>query len=100
MANTFLSLEKPVCGQEATVRTVQGTMDWFKIGKRVHQVSVLSSCLLNFYAEYIMQNARLDESQTGIEISGRNINNLRYMDNTTQMAESKNEIKSLLMKVK
>ena len=75
-------------------------MDWFKIGERVHQVSVLSSCLFNFYAEYIMQNARLNESQAGIKIARRNVNNLRYVDNITQMAESKKEIKSLLMKVK
>ena len=87
-------------GQEATVRTRHRTMDWFKIGERVHQVSVLSSCLFNFYAEYIMQNARLNESQAGIKIARRNVNNLRYVDNTTQMAESKKEIKSLLMKVK
>ena len=87
-------------GQEATVRTRHRTMDWFKIGERVHQVSVLSSCLFNFYAEYIMQNARLNESQAGIKIARRNVNNLRYVDNITQMAESKKEIKSLLMKVK
>ena len=68
-------------------------MDWFKIGKRVHQVSVLSSCLFNFYAEYIMQNARLNESQAGIKIARRNINSLRYADNTTIMAESKEELK-------
>ena len=87
-------------GQEATVRTRYGTMDWFKIRERVYQVSVLPSCLFNFYAEYIMQNARLNESQAGIKIARRNVNNLRYVDNTTQMAESENEIKSLLMKVK
>ena len=75
-------------------------MDWFKIGKRVHQVSVLSSCLFNFYAEYIMQNARLNESQAGIKIARRNINNLRYADDTTLMEESSEELKSLLMKVK
>ena len=75
-------------------------MDWFKIGKRVHQVSVLSSCLFNFYAEYIMQNARLNESQAGIKIARRNINTLRYADDTTLMEESSEELKSLLMKVK
>ena len=86
-------------GQEATVRTRHRTMDWFKIGERVHQVSVLSSCLFNFYAEYIMQNARLNESQAGIKIARRNVNNLRYVDNITQMAESKKELKSPLMKM-
>ena len=75
-------------------------MDWFKIGKRVHQVSVLSSCLFNFYAEYIMQNANLDEAQAGIKIVQRNINNLRYVDDTTFMVESEKELKNLLMKVK
>ena len=75
-------------------------MDWFKIGERVHQVSVLSSCLFNFYAEYIMQNARLNESQAGIKIARRNVNNLRYADDTTLMAESVEELKRLLMKVK
>ena len=87
-------------GQEATVRTEHGTMDWFKIGKAVHQGCILSPCLFNFYAEYIMQNARLDESQTGIKIAGRNISNLRYADDTTLMAKSEEELKSLLMKVK
>ena len=85
--------------QEATVRTGHGT-DCFQIRKEVHQGCILSPCLLNFYAEYIMQNARLDEAQAGIRISGRNINNLRYADNTTLMAESEEELKSLLMKVK
>ena len=93
-------LRKLYASQEATVRTRHGTTDWFKIGERVHQVSVLSSCLFNFFAEYIMQNARLNESQAGIKIARRNVNNLRYVDNTIQMAESKKEIKSLLMKVK
>ena len=86
-------------GQEAAVRTRHGTMDWFQIGKGVHQGCVLSSCLFNFYAEYIMQNARLDETQAAIRIAGRNINNLRYADDITLMAESK-ELSSLLMKVK
>ena len=87
-------------GQEATVRTRHGTMYWFKIRERARQGSVLSPCLFNFYAEYVMWNARLNESQAGIKIARRNVNNLRYADNTTQMAESKKEIKSLLMKVK
>ena len=87
-------------GQEATVRTGQGTTDWFQIGKRVCQGYTLSPCLFNFYAEYIMQNARLDEVQAGINIAGRNINNLRYADDTTLMAESEEELKSLLMEVK
>ena len=85
-------------GQEATVRTGPGTTDWFQIGKGVCQV-ILSPCLFNFYAEYIMRNAGLDEAQAGIKIAGRNINNLRYADDTTLMAESE-ELKSLLMKVK
>ena len=87
-------------GQEATITTGHGTTDWFQIGKGVHQGCILSPCLFNLYAEYIMQNAWLDEAQTGIKISGRNINNLRYADDTTLMAESKEELKSLLMKVK
>ena len=86
-------------GQEATVRTRYGTMDGFQIGKRVSQGCVLSLCLLNFYAEYIMRNAGLEEAQAGIKIAGRNINN-RYADDTTLMAESKEELKSLLMKLK
>ena len=86
-------------GQEATVRTGHGTTDWFQIRKGVHQGCVLSPFLFNLYAEYIMQNAKLDEAQAGIKIAGRNINNLRYADNTTIMAKSK-ELKSLLMKVK
>ena len=86
-------------GQEATVRTGHGTTDWFQIGKGVHQGCILSPCLFNFYAEYIMRNAGLEEAQAGIKIAGRNINHLRYADNTTLMAESE-ELKSLLMKVK
>jgi len=86
-------------GQEATVRTLRETTDWFKAGKGVRQGCTLSPCLFNLYAEYIMQNARLDEAQAGIKIAGRNINNLRYEDDTTFMAECK-EVKSLLMKVK
>ena len=87
-------------GLEATVRTRHGTTDWLQIGKRVCQSCMLSPCLFNFYAEYIMQNARLDEAQAGIKIAGRNINNLRYTDDTTLMAERKEELKSLWMKVK
>ena len=86
--------------QEATVRTGHGTIDWFQIGKGVRQGCILSPCLFNFYAEYIMKNAGLDEAQAGIQIAGRNINNLRYADDTTLMAESEEELKSLLMKVK
>ena len=87
-------------GQEATVRTGHGTTDWFQIGKGVRQGCILSPCLFNFYAEYIMRNAGLEEAQAGIKIAGRNINNLRYADDTTLMAESEEELKSLLMKVK
>ena len=87
-------------GQEAAVRTGHGTTDWFQIGKGVHQGYILSPCLFNFYAEYIMRNAGLEEAQAGIKIAGRNINNLRYVDDTTLMAESEDELKSLLMKVK
>ena len=87
-------------GQEATVRTVHGTTDWFQIGKEVRQGCILSPCLFNFYAEYIMRNAGLEEAQAGIKIPGRNINHLRYADDTTLMAESEEELKSLLMKVK
>ena len=87
-------------GQEATVRTGHGTTDWFRIGKGVGQGCILSPCLFNLYAEYIMRNARLDEASAGIKIAGRNINNLRYADDTTLMAESEEELKSLLMKVK
>ena len=86
--------------QEATVRTGHGTTDWFQIGKGVHQSCILSPCLFNFYAESIMRNAGLEETQAGIQIAGRNINNLRYADDTTLMAESEEELKSLLMKVK
>ena len=85
-------------GQEATVRTGHGTIDWFQIGKGVFQSCILSPCLFNFYAEYIMRNAGLEESQTGIKTAGRNINNLRFAD-TTLMAESE-KLKSLLMRVK
>ena len=87
-------------GQEATVRTGHGTTDWFQIGKGVHQGCILSPRLFNFYAEYIMRNAGLEEAQDGIKSAGRNINNLRYADDTTLMAESEEELKSLLMKVK
>ena len=87
-------------GQEATVRIGHGTTDWFQIGKGVCQDCILSSCLFNLYVEYIMRNARLDEAQAEIKISRRNIYNLRYADDTTLMAESKEELKSLLMKVR
>ena len=87
-------------GQETTVRTGHGTTDWFQIGKGVHQDGILSPCLFNFYVEYVMRNAGLEETQGGIKIAGRNINNLRYADDTTVMAESEEELKSLLMKVK
>ena len=87
-------------GQEATVRTRHGTTDWFQIGKGVRQGCVLSPCLFNSYAEYIMRNAGLDEAQTGIKTARRNINNLRYADDTTPMAESEGELKSLLMRMK
>ena len=86
-------------GQKATVRTGHGTTDWFQIGKGVRQGCILSPCLFNFYAEYIMRNAGLEEAQAGIK-TGRNLNNLRYADDTTLMAESEEELKSLLMKVK
>ena len=87
-------------GQEATVRTGHGTTDWFQIGKGGRQGCILSPCLFNFYAEYIMRNAGLEEAQTGIKIAGRNINNLRYADDTTLMAESEEELENLLMKWK
>ena len=87
-------------GQEATVRTGRGTTDWFLIGKGVRQGCILSPCLFNLYAEYIMRNAGLDEAQTGIKIVGGNINNHRYADDTSRMAESEEELKSLLMKMK
>ena len=96
---TYL-LRNLYAGQEATVRTGHGTTDWFQIGKRVHQGCILSPCLFNLYAEYIIRNSGLDEAQAGIKIAGRNINNLRYADDTTLMAESEEELKSLLMKVK
>ena len=86
-------------GQEATVRTGHGTTDWFQIGKGVRQGCILSACLFNLYAEHIIRNTGLDEAQAGIKIAGRNINNFRYADNTTLVAESE-ELKSLLMKVK
>ena len=87
-------------GQEATVRTRHGTTDWFQIGNGVHQGCILSPCLFTLYADYIMQNAGLDEAETGIKIGGRNINSLSYADDTTLMAESEEELKSLLMKEK
>ena len=87
-------------GQEATARTGHGKTDWFQIGKGVHQDCTLSPCLFNLYAEYIMRNAGLEEAQAGIKIAGININNLRYADDTTLMAESEEELKNLLMKVK
>ena len=87
-------------GQEVTVRTLHGTTDWFKIGKGVHQGWISSPCLLNLYAEYIKWNTGLNETQVGIKIAWRNINNLRYADDTTLMVESKEELKSLLMKLK
>ena len=94
--NTFFSRSY----EEATVRTIHGTTDWFQIGKAVCQSCILSPCLFNLYAEYIMRNAGLEGAQAGIKIAGRNINNLRYADDTTLMAESEEELKSLLMKVK
>ena len=87
-------------GQEATVRTLYGTTDWFQIGKGVCQGCILSPCLFNLYAEYIMRNAGLEEAQAGTKIAGRNTSNFRYADDTTLMAESEEELKSLLMKVK
>ena len=87
-------------GKEVTLRTGHGTTDWFEIGKGVRQGCILSPCIFNLYAEYIMRNAGLEGSQAGIKIAGRNINNLRYADDTTLMAESEEELKSLLMKVK
>jgi len=96
---TFL-LRNLYASQEATVRTGHGTTDWFQIGKRVRQSCILSPCLFNLYAEYIMRNAGLEEAQAGIKVARRNINNLRYADDTTLMAESEEELKSLLKKVK
>ena len=87
-------------GQEATVRTGHGIIDWFQTRKGIHQGWILSPCLFNLYAEYIMRNTGLEEAQAGIKIAGRNINNLRFADDTTLMAESEEELKSLLMKVK
>ena len=93
-------LRNQCAGQQATGRTRHGTMDWFKIGKGVHQGCVFSPCLFNLHAEYIIQNAELDEAQAEIKIARRSINNLRYADDTTLMAETEGELKSLLMKVK
>ena len=93
-------LRNVYAGQEAIVRTGHGTTDWFQIGKGVCQHCILSPCLFNFYAEDIMRNAGLEETQAGIKIAGRNINNLRYADDTTPMAESEEELKSLVMKAK
>ena len=93
-------LRNMYAGQEATVRTRHGKTDWFQIGKGVHQGSILSPCLFNSHAEYIVWNARLGEAHAGIKIAGRNINNLKYADDTTLMTESGEELKSLLMKVK
>ena len=95
-----LSLRNLYADQKATVRTGHGTTDWFQIGKGVGQGCTLSPCLFNLYAEYIMRNAGLEETQVGIRIARRNINNLRYADDTTLMAESEEELKSLLMKMK
>ena len=94
------SLRNLCAGQEATVRTGHGTTDWFQIGKEVRQGCILSPCLFNFYAEYIMRNVGLEEAQAGIKIARRNLSNLRYADDTTLMAESEEELKSLSMKVK
>ena len=97
----LICLLRNMCeGQEATVRNGHGTTDWFQIGKGVHQNCILSPCLFNLYAEYFIQNARLDDAQAGIKIVRRNINNHSYVDDTTLLAESKEELKSLLMKVK
>ena len=93
-------LRNMYAGHAATVRTAHGTTHGFKIGKGQHQVCILSPCLFNLYVEYIMENAELDEAQVGIKIAGRNINDLRYVDDTTLMAESQEKLKSLLMKVK
>ena len=98
--NLTCLLRNLYAGQEATVRTAHGTTDWFQIGKGVRQGCILSPCLFNFYAEYFMRNAGLEETQAGIKIARRNINNLRYADDSTLMAESEEELKSLLMKVK
>ena len=105
--NTTFNNEQITCllrnlyaSQRATVRTGHATKDWFQIGKGVHQGCILSPCLFNLYAEYIIRNVGLDEAQAGIRTAGRNINNLRYADDTTLMAESKEELKSLLIRVK
>ena len=98
--NLTCLLRNLYAGQEATVRTGHGATDWYQIRKGVHQGCILSPCWFNLYAEYIMRNTGLDEAQAGIEIAGRNINNLRYADDNTLMAESEEELKSLLMKVK
>ena len=95
-----LPLEKPICRSGSNIRTGHGTTDWFQIGKGVRQGCLLSTCLFNFYAEYIMRNTGLEEAQAGIKTARKNINNLRYADDTTLMAESEEERKSLLMKVK
>ena len=95
-----LPLEKSYAGQEATVRTGHGTTDWFQIGKGVHQGCILLPCLFNSYAEYIMRNAGLDEAQAGIKIARRHINNLTFAYDSTLMAETEEEVKCLLMKVK
>ena len=98
--NLTCLLRNLYASQEATVRTRHGTADWFQIGKGVCQGCILSPCLFNLYPEYIMQNAGLDEAQAGIKTAGRNINDLRYIDDTTLMVESEQDLKSLLMKVK
>ena len=95
-----LPLEKSVCRSRSNSRTGHATTDWFQIGKGVHQLCILLPCLFNLYAEYIMRNVALDEAQAGIKIAGTNINNIRYADDTTLKAESKEELESLLMKVK
>ena len=101
ISDQLTCLQRNLCaGQEETVRTGHGRTDWFQIGKGVHQGYIFSPCLLNFYADYIMGNAGLDEAQAGIKIAGRNINNLRYADDTPLIAERNKELKSLLMKVK
>ena len=96
----YLPVRTLYAGQEATINTGHGTTDWFQIGKGIHQGYILSPSFFNLYAECLMRNARLDKAQAGIKIAGRSINNLRYADATTLMAESKEELKSLLMKVK
>ena len=96
----YLTPEKSVCRSRTTVRTRQGTMDWFQVGEGVHQGCILSPCLFNLYAEYIMRNAGLDEAQAGIKIAGRTINKLRYTEDTTLMPDSEEELRSLLTKVK